>query len=66
MSNARKCDRCGNLYEAYNVQENAKKPSGIKLLNIDSEGRYYQSKPLDLCPDCMKKITDIFFMKGEE
>lgn len=66
MAGARKCDACGKLFEAYNISENQKKPSGIRLLNIDYEGKYYQHKPIDLCPDCMAKVMYVLNQKKEE
>ena len=59
MANARKCDCCGNLYEAYNVAQNRFKISGFTPLNIDSQGEYYANKFVDLCPVCVKPLHDI-------
>lgn len=66
MAGARKCDACGKFYEVYNIVENRKKPSGIRLLNIDHEGKFYQHEPIDLCPDCMNSIMYILNQKKEE
>ena len=52
MAAARECDRCGNLYKPYNTANNNKKINGIMVLNIDAQGRFYEHKAIDLCPDC--------------
>lgn len=36
--NAKKCDRCGKLYERYNEIYNASEINGIFTLNIDEKG----------------------------
>lgn len=66
MAGARKCDACGKLYSAYNYTENQKKPSGICLLNIDHNGKFYRHSSIDLCPECMSKVMDILNQKKEE
>lgn len=66
MAGARKCDACGKLFETYNISKNRKKPSGIRLLNIDSNGNFYQHDRIDLCPECMSKVMDILNQKKEE
>ena len=58
MANARKCDRCGNLYEEYNTGNNNKKFNAIMPVNLDHKGQYYPHKVLDLCPECMTKLTN--------
>lgn len=58
--NARKCDACGKLYEAYNYANSSSKPSGIRLLNISPSGEYFQHRALDLCEDCMNKVISVF------
>ena len=58
MANARKCDRCGKLYEEYNVGYNNKKPNGIQLISLDTSHKYFGYFLMDLCPDCMKKLLD--------
>lgn len=37
MSNARKCDRCGNFYKEYGVLNDCKNPNGIMFISIDAE-----------------------------
>lgn len=58
MACAKKCDRCGKLYEQYNSKNDRKNPNGIMVLNLDSRGRYFTHNALDLCPDCMKEFQD--------
>ena len=58
MACAKKCDRCGKLYEQYNSKNDRKNPNGIMVLNLDSQRRYFTHNALDLCPDCMKEFQD--------
>lgn len=60
MACAKKCDRCGKLYEQYNFKNDRKNPNGIMVLNLDSQRRYFAHNALDLCPDCMKGFQDWF------
>lgn len=60
MACAKKCDRCGKLYEQYNSKNDRKNPNGIMVLNLDSQRRYFAHNVLDLCPDCMKGFQDWF------
>ena len=60
MACAKKCDRCGKLYEQYNSKNDRKNPNGIMVLNLDSQRRYFTHNALDLCPDCMKGCQDWF------
>lgn len=61
MANARKCDRCGKLYEIYR---------GIPLM--DGRNAYhalalidqkYDRKHFDLCQDCMQQV--VYFLNNE-
>lgn len=58
--NAKKCDRCGRLYEAYeNILDNRKKP--VNCLKICYDGGYREFRydirdVVDLCPNCMKEF----------
>lgn len=53
MSLERKCDRCGKLYEAYNISDDAHKIRGLKTLKAG----YYSYRVLDLCPECFDALT---------
>lgn len=52
MAFAKKCDRCGKLYEGYNTNNDPKNINGFMTLNLDDKRLYYSHKPYDLCPDC--------------
>ena len=53
MACAKKCDRCGKLYEEYNTEKDSKNTNGIRTLNIDYQSKCYSHKAVDLCPECM-------------
>lgn len=61
---AKKCDRCGALFEIYNTKNNAAKPNGYMALSIDEKGQYWSYQPKDLCPMCMDKFLN--FMQGRK
>lgn len=59
MSIAKKCDRCGALYECYG--ENKGECNGFCTSYISPAGGVWNHKTIDLCPDCMaefKMLTD--------
>jgi hypothetical protein len=58
MACAKKCDRCGKLYEQYNLLNSKKNPNGIMTLNLDAQRRYYGHDAMDLCPECMKEFLE--------
>jgi len=67
---ARKCDRCGKLYESY-LRENKKlMPHGhgghcmnaIVALNLDESGKYYSGEPIDFCGECLTEFEQ--FLKA--
>ena len=63
MAEARKCDRCGKLYEIYTViglPNDLRKVSTITTGNdnADNESR-------DLCPECMDEFIE-WYKKGQE
>lgn len=60
MAYAKKCDRCGKLYEEYNINKDEKNPNGIMVLNLDYQRKFYSHTHMDLCPDCMKGFHDWF------
>lgn len=53
---AKKCDRCGTLYEIYNTKSDRKKCNGLQLLNIDGNQKYWSQGVYDLCPECMEGL----------
>lgn len=64
MALAKKCDICGKLYETYNFRKNQNKPSGIMLVNVCTDGDYYQGDVCDCCPECMRAITEVIRSLG--
>ena len=58
MAFAKKCDRCGKLYEEYNTEHDSKKINGIMTLNLDFKRRYYSNESLDLCPECKDSFEE--------
>lgn len=60
MSMIKKCDRCGVMYELYNVNSSEKKPNGFVFANIDGQMKYYSHNPKDLCPECMEEFRNWF------
>ena len=56
MAIARKCDRCGKLYEAYNVGEDDDRMNGIAEANIEITDRYMIREVFDLCPECKRSF----------
>lgn len=52
MASAKKCDRCGKLYERYNEKRDRDNINGILTLNMDANQQYYSHKVIDFCPDC--------------
>ena len=65
MAFAKKCDRCGKLYEEYNTNKNDKKINGIMTLNLDFQRKYYAHRPLDLCPECKDSFEEWLGKKGK-
>lgn len=57
---AKKCDRCGKLYEN-------EKPKLTKIGNIDTYGiaweLYFNNRFIDLCPDCLNDFKKWFEMR---
>lgn len=65
MASAKKCDRCGKLYEEYNTEKNNKKINGIMTLNLDFQRRYYSHTPFDLCPECKDSFEEWLGKKND-
>lgn len=64
---AHKCDRCGKLYESYNMDENYLEINAIYTLNRDRhKGRRHEHGPFDLCPDCSKELVDWLYKFTKE
>lgn len=66
MALAKKCDRCGKLYEPKSLPFNKKiSANGICVVEIDDDRRRYSGKGIyDLCPDCLTELY--IWLYGEE
>ena len=59
MSLAKKCDRCGNLYESKDMDICGAIVNGLSLIDRDKQnsrvvGRVY----FDLCPECLAHLAN--------
>lgn len=59
-----KCDACGVTYNRYDGDEHQNNSNGLLLVNFMRNGKYEKHGYFDLCPDCMRKLTE--FLNGEE
>lgn len=62
---AKKCDRCGKLYEDYagsKVFKDNGKANGVILIDRDLDNKYWSRDTYDLCPECMGILMD--YLKG--
>lgn len=66
MAKARKCDRCGSLYESYNLGADKTKFNAMILICLDDENKYWGRPAVDVCPDCNKEFTDWWHKLGNE
>lgn len=61
MSKARKCDRCGKLFEAYVKRPNDEKASAYNELELKTvwiDGNWCEAEEYDLCDECSKELQD--------
>ena len=64
MALAKKCDRCGKLYEHYQTCSN-KQYNAIRILyKTENGGITSVGVTIDLCPECMKAF-DTFMINGK-
>lgn len=63
MAIARKCDRCGKLYEYY-PEGNKVRYNGVQRIYGRINGGYDMDNPLDFCPKCMSAF-DEFMIRGK-
>lgn len=62
---AKKCDRCGKLYDHYDIFDN-NKINGISTISKNKFGvRESISKDIDSCIECMNSFIKWYEMKGE-
>lgn len=61
--NAKKCDRCGRLYEHYDGRKSFPKSlsNSIGLRDTDIAGTCWQRDHFDLCEDCMTKLESFLY-----
>lgn len=65
MALAKKCDRCGKLYENYLIGNIPGNYNAIRLVRVDVSGVVdIEKKPMDLCQECMSSF-DKFMTKGK-
>lgn len=60
---AKKCDRCGLLYEHYDGRKAFPKSlsNSIGLRDTDIDGNYWSRDHLDLCVSCMAGLEDFLY-----
>ena len=64
---AKKCDRCGKLYELYNTENNGKKCNGFRPLNINWDQKACPQGLYDMCPECMEALmTWLYAVKNRK
>ena len=68
MANAKKCDRCGKLYEFYKGIEFTPGGNRYVYITLESDRIYderggFTTKCFDLCQDCMQQV--IYFLNNE-
>lgn len=61
MAIARKCDRCGKLYEYY-PKGNKIQSNGVQRIYREKSGCLRYEESLDFCPECMNAFDE--FMTG--
>lgn len=67
MALAKKCDRCGKLYEHYEKTEHEKYVgyNAMAFVCVTRKGGTGMATlPIDLCPECMSKLIE--FLEGKE
>lgn len=64
---AKKCDRCGRLYEHYDGTKSFPKlrSNSIELRDTDIDGKYWSRARFDLCFSCMVAL-EAFLCGGAE
>ena len=59
MSLAKKCDRCGNLYEPKDMDVCGAIVNGLSLIDRDKQNsRVVGRKYFDLCPECLAHLAN--------
>lgn len=66
MALAKKCDRCGKLYEHYPMVEVGFCYNAVGLYHVNSNGTVNKAYKLkDLCPECMTAYDKFITMKED-
>lgn len=64
MALAKKCDRCGNLYEPKDINICGAIVNGLGLISRDGQNaRAVSRKYFDLCPECLAYLAN--WLKNE-
>lgn len=59
MANAKKCDRCGRLYEHYDRGYDGMDINGISLVEMGTFfGSHTTKMYIDLCPECLTELIE--------
>ena len=59
MSLAKKCDRCGNLYEPKDMDVCGAIVNGLGLISRDaSNSKAFPRRYFDLCPECLLSLSN--------
>ena len=64
MALAKKCDRCGKLYEHYPTSSKQQYNAIRRLCKNENGGITSEGVSFDLCPKCMESF-DKFMIKGK-
>lgn len=64
MALAKKCDRCGKLYEHYPAGRKLQYNAIRRLCKIENNGIISEGVSIDLCPECMEAF-DAFMLRGK-
>lgn len=62
MALARKCDRCGKLYEIKHVKIDNQRVNSIVISDRDFTGSYSNRGIFDLCPECLESFVSWLHM----
>lgn len=65
MSRARKCDRCGSLYEFYQGTKITEDSNAFLLIDRDMNNKYWSRETYDLCPVCMDSFLQFLHIGGD-
>lgn len=67
MALAKKCDRCGNLYEPKDMDICGAIVNGLSLISRDEQNtRAVSRRYFDLCPECMDEFEKFMTAKLRE